>query len=76
MAPIRLCPLLGSEDRHHEHVDPAGYGPRSLVRDNHFIDQNLGIPRLHRSSSMLQDLDANVVGPVVENLSEVVAAGT
>lgn len=73
--PFDLRTFRGSQTRHHGHVQLRRPPMDVTLGEHHLIDQNDRF-RSHGGLEILQDLDALVVREVVENVAEVVGAGT
>ena len=72
--PLPTRPLLPPKQNPHRHIPHSSMPVRIHIRKHDFIDQD---PRftIHGRTQILQDCDAGVVGPVVEDAAEVVEAG-
>ena len=67
LLPISASSLLGAQQRDHHHVQSCVLEVGAGIRDDVLVDQKLAVARLHRGSDVGEDLEADVVGPVMEN---------
>ena len=70
--PTRFRALLGRTHRQHEKIKLRRHDSCSDIRDDHVVNENLGISRLHECHGVFQDFDTLAIWPVVHDLSEIV----
>lgn len=70
--PVALRALLGAEQVHHEDVKASGLPVSTLVGDDRFVDEESAVTGLHRLLDATDDLDAQPIGPVMEDRVHVV----
>ena len=67
-APLLLGPLHARVETHHRHVQHGMERRGALLGNEHLVYQQLGVPRLHGRLDLCQDVEADVVRPVVQDV--------
>lgn len=70
--PLARGALLRAQPAHHGEVDLQADDIGALVRDDEFVEEDLGVAGRHGRGDVLEDADALREGPVVENVAEIV----
>ena len=70
--PLQGRPLRSTLKSHHAEIEEGGLHGDPRIGKNHFIDQDLRVASFHSRGGVPQDLLTGLVGPVVEDLAEIV----
>lgn len=73
--PLRLRPLHPGRERHHVEVRVRREQAATLERDDEFVDEQLRGVGGHGGADLLEDEAGEGIGPVVEDVAEVVESG-
>lgn len=75
VAPLLLVSFHRREAGEHGPVPICLSQPSTNIRDNDFVDEDLRISRAHSRNDVLQYEPSFIVGPIMQDLTEVVYTG-
>lgn len=73
--PVLTGALAGAQESHHHDIQARGLPLGAGVWDDILIDEELAVAGLHGSGDVSKDLEADLLGPVVEDRVHEVCAG-